>query len=73
MDVVLKVSFICLKVGLFLSVALQWSATTFSEKYFLWTKKVLQKMQSFFFRELQLITILLLITDSYVSLQAQGL
>ena len=36
-------------------------------KHFLWTKQMLQKMHSFFFRELQLITVLLLIRESYMS------
>ena len=37
-------------------------------KHFLWTKQMLQKMHSFFFRELQLITVLLLIRNSFTSL-----
>ena len=36
-------------------------------KKFLRTKEAVQKMPSFFFRELQLIKVLLLICDSYMS------
>ena len=36
-------------------------------KKFLWTKKAAQKMPSFFFRQLQLITVLFLICNSYMS------
>ena len=37
------------------------------EKNFLQAKQTVQKMPSFFFRELQLITVLILIRDSYIS------
>ena len=37
------------------------------EKNFFRTKKAVQKMPSFFFRELQLTTVLLLIRESYMS------
>ena len=44
---------------------LRWNTNI--NKNFLWTKWTLQKMHSFFFCELQLIIVLLLIHDSYTS------
>ena len=57
----------------YVKVHIFWKFTLYTEikykcyKRFLWTKWTLQKMHSFFFRELQLITVFLLIRDSYTS------
>ena len=49
----------------FIQYTIHWDKTQMLNK-FLRTKRALQKVPSFFFRELQLITVLILIRDSYM-------
>ena len=51
----------------FIQYTIHWDETQMLKKKFLWTKSTLQKMRSFYFWELQLITVLLLIRSFYTS------
>ena len=51
----------------FIQYTIHWDKTQMLKKKFLWTKQRLQKMLSFLFCKLQLITVLLLICNSYTS------
>ena len=55
----------------YIQCTIHWDKTQMLKK-FRWTKQTEQKMPSFFFRELQLITILFLICDSYMSWSTQA-